>query len=99
MGELVRSLPVTVDKNQEDWLKAVNEVPKYEWPNLASKFDGTPQGRPLPLLFDPGYIPFFFIIDRNGNTVYTSLEQKSDDRPLDDAKRRLDALLTKSNGL
>lgn len=97
--ERVAFVSVTVDKNQEDWLKAVNEVPKYEWPNLASKFDGTPQGRPLPLLFDPGYIPFFFIIDRNGNTVYTSLEQKSDDRPLDDAKRRLDALLTKSNGL
>ena len=97
--ERVAFVSVTVDKNQEDWLKAVNEVPKYEWPNLASKFDGTPQGRPLPLLFDPGYIPFFFIIDRNGNTVYTSLEQKSDDRPLDDAKRQLDALLTKSNGL
>ncbi len=97
--ERVAFVSVTVDKNQEDWMKAVNEVPKYEWPNLASKFDGTPQGRPLPLLFDPGYIPFFFIIDRNGNTVYTSFEQKSDDRPLDDAKRRLDALLTKSNGL
>ena len=97
--ERVAFVSVTVDKNQEDWMKAVNEVPKYEWPNLASKFDGTPEGRPLPLLFDPGYIPFFFIIDRNGNTVYTSLEQKSDDRPLDDAKRRLDALLTKSNRL
>ena len=97
--ERVAFVSVTVDKKQEDWLKAVNEVPKYEWPNLSSKFDGTPEGRPIPLLFDPGYIPFFFIIDRNGNTVYTSLEQKSDDRPLDDAKRRLDALLTKSNGL
>ena len=97
--ERVAFVSVTVDKNQEDWLKAVNEVPKYEWPNLSSKFDGTPEGRPLPLLFDPGYIPFFFIVDRNGNTVYTSLEQKSDDRPLDDAKRRLNELLTKSNGL
>ncbi|MDY6256660.1 MAG: TlpA disulfide reductase family protein [Bacteroidaceae bacterium] len=97
--ERVVFVSVTVDKKQEDWLKAVNEVPKYEWPNLASKFDGTPEGRPLPLLFDPGYIPFFFIIDRHGNTVYSSLEQETDDRPLDDAKRRLDALLTKSNGL
>ncbi len=97
--ERVAFVSVTVDKKQEDWLKAVNEVPKYEWPNLSSKFDGTPKGRPLPLLFDPGYIPFFFIIDRHGNTVYSSLEQETDDRPLDDAKRRLDALLTKSNGL
>jgi len=92
--ERVAFVSVTVDENQEDWLKAVNEVPKYEWHNLSSKFDGTPKGRPLPLLFDPGYIPFFFIIDRNGNTVYSSLEQQNDDeKPLDDAKRRLNELL------
>lgn len=94
--ERVAFVSVTVDENQEDWLKAVNEVPKYEWPNLSSKFDGTPTGRPLPLLFDPGYIPFFFIIDRNGNTVYSSLEQQNDDeKPLDYAKRRLNELLAK----
>jgi hypothetical protein len=86
---------VTVDEKQGDWLKAVKKVPKYEWSNLSSKFDGTPKGRPLPLLFNPGYIPFFFIIDRHGNTVYSLLEQKTDDRPLDDAKRRLNELLEK----
>ena len=92
--ERVAFVSVTVDENQEDWLKAVNEVPKYEWPNLSSKFDGTPTGRPLPLLFDPGFIPFFFIIDRDGNTLYSSLEQQAEDeKPLDDAKRRLNELL------
>lgn len=92
----VAFVSVTVDENQEDWLKAVNKLQKYEWPNLASKFDGTPTGRPLPLLFDPGFIPFFFIIDRNGSTVYSSLEQQAEDeKPLDDAKRRLNELLTK----
>lgn len=92
--ERVAFVSVTVDENQEDWLKAVNNLQKFGWPNLSSKFDGTPTGRPLPLLFDPGYIPFFFIIDRNGNTVYSSLEQQNEDeKPLDDAKRRLNELL------
>lgn len=92
--ERVAFVSVTVDENQEDWLKAVNEVPKYEWPNLSSKFDGTSTGRPLPLLFDPGFIPFFFIIDRNGNTVYSSLEQQNEDeKPLDDAIRWLNERL------
>ena len=93
--ERVAFVSVTVDEKQGDWLKAVKEVPKYEWSNLSSKFDGTPKGRPLPLLFNPGYIPFFFIVDRHGNTVYSSLEQKTDDRPLDDVKRRLNELLEK----
>lgn len=93
--ERVAFVSVTIDEKREAWLKAVEAEPKYEWPNLASKFDGTPKGRQLPLLFNPGYIPFFFIIDRHGNTVYSSLEQKTDDRPLDDAKRRLNELLTK----
>ena len=91
--ERVAFVSVTVDENREAWLKAVDAEPKYEWPNLASKFDGTPKGRQLPLLFNPGYIPFFYIIDRNGNTLYSSFEQKTDDRPLDDAWRRLKELL------
>lgn len=93
--ERVAFVSVSIDEKREAWLKVVEAEPKYEWPNLASKFDGTPKGRQLPLLFNPGYIPFFFIIDRHGNTVYSSLEQKTDDRPLDDVKRRLNELLEK----
>lgn len=89
----VAFVSVTVDEDRDAWLKAVDELPKYEWANLSSKFDGTPEGRPRPLLFDNGYIPFFYLLDRNGNIVYSSIEQKTEERPLDDAMRRLNQLL------
>ena len=47
--ERVAFVSVTIDEKREAWLKAVEAEPKYEWPNLASKFDGTPKGRQLPL--------------------------------------------------
>lgn len=95
----VAFVSVTIDEHRDEWLKAVDELPCYEWPNLFPQFDGTQERRSRPLLLDNGFVPFFYILDRNGKTVYSSLEQETDDRPLDDAKRRLDALLTKSNGL
>ena len=83
--ERVAFVSVTVDEKQGDWLKAVKEVPKYEWPNLSSKFNGTPTGRPLPLLFDPGFIPFFFIqelltklFDRCNRCFHPSVSHKQD---------------------
>lgn len=91
----VAFVSVTIDDDRSAWLKAVNEAPQYEWANLSYKFDGTTEGRPRPLLFNNGFVPFFYILDHNGNTVYSSIEQKNKDRPLDDAKRRLNELLNK----
>ena len=89
----VAFVSVTIDEDREAWLKAVDELPKYEWANLSCKFDGTPEGRPRPILFNNGFVPFFYILDHNGNTVYSSIEQKNKDKPLDDAKQRLNELL------
>ena len=91
----VAFVSVTIDDDRSAWLKAVNEAPQYEWANLSYKFDGTTEGRPRPILFNNGFVPFFYILDRDGNTVYSSIEQKNKDRPLDDAKRRLNELLNK----
>ena len=91
----VAFVSVTIDENREAWLKVVEKSPKYEWANLSSKFDGTPEGRPRPLLFNNGFVPFFYILDHNGNTVYSSLElNQAQEKPLDAAKRRLNELLT-----
>lgn len=89
----VAFVSVTIDEDRSAWLKAVDESPQYEWVNLSSKFDGTPEGRPRPLLFSNGFVPFFYILDRQGNTLYSSIEQRTKDKPLDDAKRRLNELL------
>ena len=97
--ERVAFVSVTIDEDRDAWLKAVDELPRYEWPNLSPKFDGTQEGRSLPILLDNGFVPFFYILDHDGKTVYSSLEADGDEKPLDDAKRRLDALLTKSNRL
>lgn len=94
----VAFVSVTIDEDRSAWLKAVDELPKCAWANLSTKFDGSPEGRPRPPLFNNGFVPFFYILDRDGNTVYSSLECGGG-KPLDDTKRRLDALLTKSNGL
>lgn len=91
----VAFVSVTIDENRDLWLKAVEELPKYEWANLSSKFDGTPEGRPRPLPFNNGFVPFFYILDHEGNTIYSSLEQnQAQETPLDAAKRRLNELLT-----
>jgi thiol-disulfide isomerase/thioredoxin len=94
----VAFVSVTIDENRDAWLKAVDELPKCTWANLSTKFDGSPEGRPRPPLFNNGFVPFFYILDRYGNTVYSSLECGGG-KPLDDAKERLKELLTKSNGL
>lgn len=88
----VAFVSVTIDEDRASWLKAVDDLPRYAWANLASKFDGTPQGRPLPLLFNNGFVPFFYILDRHGNTLYSSLELKTG-QPLDGARRRLNELM------
>ena len=88
----VAFVSVTIDEDRSAWLKAVNEAPQYEWANLSYKFDGTTEGRPRPRLFNNGFVPFFYILDGDGNTVYSSLEQK-DGSPLNDAKRQLNELL------
>jgi len=90
----VAFVSVSVDEGREAWLKAVDELPKYEWANLSSKFNGTPQGRPRPPLFNNGFVPFFYILDRQGNTVYSSLEMK-EGKPFDDARRWLNEQLAK----
>ena len=91
----VAFVSVTIDENREAWLRVVEKSPKYEWTNLSSKFDGTPEGRPRPLLFNNGFVPFFYILDHEGNTVYSSIElNQTQEKPLDAAKRRLTELLT-----
>ena len=90
----VAFVSVTIDEDRSAWLKAVEELPRYTWPNLASKFDGTTAGRPRPLLFKNGFVPFFYILNKHGHTVYSSLEHK-EGKPLDDAKKRLNELLNK----
>ncbi|MBQ9361922.1 MAG: TlpA family protein disulfide reductase [Bacteroidaceae bacterium] len=92
-GDRVSFVSVTIDEDRSAWLKAVEDVPKYEWANLSYKFDGTTEGRPRPALFNNGFVPFFYILDHEGNTIYSSIEQKNKDKPLDDAKRRLNELL------
>ena len=91
----VAFVSVTIDEDRDAWRKAIDDLPKYEWANLSSKFDGTPQGRPCPTLFNNGFVPFFYILDRDGNTVYSSLESRGE-KPLDDAKEHLNDLLTKN---
>ena len=97
--ERVAFVSVTIDEDREAWLKAVDELPRYVWPDLSPKFDGTQEGRSLPILLDNGFVPFFYILDHDGKTVYSSLEADGDEKPLDGAKKRLKELLTKSNGL
>lgn len=88
----VAFVSVTIDEDRDAWLKAVDELPKCAWANLSTKFDGSPEGRPRPPLFNNGFVPFFYILDRDGNTVYSSLECGGG-KPLDDAKERLEELL------
>lgn len=88
----VAFVSVTIDEDRDAWLKAMDELPKCTWANLSTKFDGSPKGRPRPPLFNNGFVPFFYILDRYGNTVYSSLECGGG-KPLDDAKRRLNELL------
>lgn len=88
----VAFVSVTIDEDRDAWLKAVDELPKCTWANLSTKFDGSPEGRPRPPLFNNGFVPFFYILDRDGNTVYSSLEFGGG-KPLDDAKERLNELL------
>lgn len=88
----VAFVSVTIDEDRDAWLKAVDELPKCAWANLSTKFDGSPEGRPRPPLFNNGFVPFFYILDRDGNTVYSSLECGGR-KPLDDAKERLEELL------
>ena len=89
----VAFVSVSVDEDREAWLKAVDELPKFTWANLASKFDGTKEGRPRPPLFNNGFVPFFYILDRHGNTVYSS-HGHAEKKPLDDARSQLNKLLT-----
>ena len=88
----VAFVSVSIDEDHSAWLKAVEELPRYAWPNLSSKFNGTTSGRPRPLLFNNGFVPFFYILDSHGRTVYSSLEHKGK-RPLDDAMNRLNELI------
>ena len=91
----VAFVSVTIDEDKDAWLKAVDEQPECAWANLSFKFDGSPEGRPRPKLFDNGFVPFFYILDSHGNTIYSSLEHK-EARPLDDVKNRLNSLLYRS---